>query len=244
MAPDPATDLLLDALKQSDQRMIRTVDSLTDDQWTGRTVLPDWSRAHVVAHLALNAEGFLRALGGIQDGEERAIYDSNAARDADIAELAAAEPSEIRERYFAATSRLRHVFGSLTDEQWGATVNRLPEGPTWPVDSLVVARRLEVEVHHADLDLGYTARDWPEDFAVRVLDTVTANHAASPASEKFSAHASDLGRTWSVGADEPVVTGTAGELGWWLMGRGNGEGVSSAHGPLPEIGPWTKPVRT
>jgi maleylpyruvate isomerase len=233
----------LETLHRADQRAIRSVDSLGDEQWAEPSLLPGWTRAHVVAHLALNAEGFARALGGVQDGEPASIYDSNEARDRDISALATEDPSEIRDRYFGATNRLRHLFGSLTDEQWGESVNRLPEGPVWPVAELLASRHREVEIHHADLGLDYTFADWPVDFATTLLDSSAPNHVASGTTQPFTARATDIDRSWSIGADSPVVAGTVGALAWWLVGRGAGDGVTSDSGPLPEIGPWGKPVR-
>ena len=60
--------------------------------------------------------------------------------------------------------------------------------------------------------------------------------ADSPA---FAVRATDLDRTWTAGADTPLVTGTAADLGWWLTGRGTGEGLD-ADGGVPELGPWPR----
>lgn len=229
---------MLEALRQSDQRAIRTVDSLSGADWSAPSLLPGWTRAHVVAHLALNAEGFDRALDALQESGFLAVYDSNAARDEAIEDLAAQDPAEIRDRYFGATTRLRHTFGSLTADQWEATVSRLPEGPQWPVPTLPTFRRREVEIHHADLGAAYGSADWPEDFVVGLLDLVAPNHERSDESDPFTARATDLDRTWDLGAGSPVVSGTAAALAWWLVGRGTGAGLSTDPGPLPAIGPW------
>jgi len=222
----------LESLHHSDQRVVRTVDSLTSEQWRDPSLLPEWSRAHVVAHLALNAEGFARALTGLTSGSPVAIYPSNESRNAEIEEFATAPTDDIRERFFAATQHLRTVMEGLSAEQWDGTVNRLPEGPVWPAAGLVEARQREVEVHHADLGASYSHRDWPTDFAVNLLDHVANTQA-------FAVHATDLGRTWSVGAEAPVVNGTSADLGWWLIGRGTGEDLT-CEGGLPEPGPWQR----
>jgi maleylpyruvate isomerase len=228
----------LDALHQSEQRLLRTVDSLKSEQWSGPSVLPGWSRAHVVAHLALNAEGLARAVDGMAHEQVVPIYDSNDRRDADIEELAAAEPAEIRERLFAAGQQLRDALESLDEDQWAGTIPRLPDGPAWAVATVPGIRRREVEIHHADADAGYGHGDWPADFCMELLDTVTANHQDSPDSPGFAVRATDTVRTWRVGAEEPVVEGTAADLGWWLVGRGRGEGLTNATGDLPRLGPW------
>jgi maleylpyruvate isomerase len=218
----------LEALHRSDQRVVRTVDSLTDEQWAAPSILPGWTRAHVVAHLALNAECFARALAGLAEGEMVPIYDSNESRDAGIEELALAPYGEIRERFFAATQHFRNVADELEDEAWSGTVLRLPTGPEWPAAALVGSRRREVEIHHADLDAGYGHHDWPADFCADLLE----RESDSPVSPGFTVHATDLDRSWSLGGAEPVISGTAAELGWWLVGRGSGDGLT---GDLPQL---------
>ena len=229
----------LDALHQSEQRMLRTVDSLAAEDWAGPSVLPGWTRAHVAAHLALNAEGLAGALDGLARELEVPVYESGEKRDADIEELSRAEPAEIRERLFAAGQALRDAFGSLDTGHWEASVPRVPGGPAWEVATIPETRRREVEIHHADLDAGYSHHDWPGDFAVELLDVATEDHAASPDTPPFTVRASDTVRTWSVGAEQPVVEGSAAALGWWLVGRGRGEGLACEAG-LPRLGPWRR----
>lgn len=236
MTPAPS----LDALHQSEQRLLRTVDSLTPEQLAEASVLPGWSRAHVVAHLALNAEGMAGAVEGLAHERVVPIYQSNERRDADIERLSGAEPSALRERLFAASQRLRDALESLDPGQWDGTVPRLPDGPLWAATTLPVTRRREVEIHHADLDAGYSRGDWPGDFCVELLDAASVDHADSPDSPGFTVRATDMVRSWSVGAEHPVVEGRAADLGWWLVGRGNGEGLTSDTGELPRLGPWRR----
>jgi maleylpyruvate isomerase len=243
----PPVDLAqaLDGLHQSEQRLLRTIDSLRDDQWTELSVLPGWTRAHVVAHLALNAEGLARAVDGLAHGREVSVYDSNEARDSDIEDLSAEPSAEIRERLFGAGQRLREALESLDGTQWEGAVPRVPGGPSWPVATLPQTRRREVEIHHADLDAGYSHRDWPADFTIELLDLATVDHAESADSPGLTVRATDTVRSWDAGADQPVVSGTAADLGWWLVGRGSGEGLSTDDGELPRLGPWRRaPART
>jgi maleylpyruvate isomerase len=233
----------LDALHQSEQRLLRTVDSLTAEQWAEPSLLPGWSRAHVAAHLALNAEGLAGAVDGVAHEQEVPVYGSGEQRDADIEELSQAGPAEIRERLFAAGQALRDALGTLSEDQWQASFPRVPDGPRWTVISVPETRRREVEIHHADLDAGYSQRDWPADFTVELLDVVTEDHATSSDSPVFTVRATDTVRTWSVGAEQPVVEGSAADLGWWLVGRGHGEGLACDSG-LPRLGPWRRtPVK-
>ena len=101
MADLADTDHHLAHLAEAGQRLVRSVDGLTGDDWSAPSLLPGWSRAHVVAHLALNGEG----LGGVLRGEaERSpapMYESQESRDDDIEELAGADHAELRERLLA-----------------------------------------------------------------------------------------------------------------------------------------------
>jgi maleylpyruvate isomerase len=238
----PPTDLAaaLEALHQSEQQLLRTVDSLASEQYAAPSVLPGWSRAHVVAHLALNAEGLARALDGLAREHEVPVYESGERRDSDIEELAKAEPAEIRDRLFAAGQLLRDAFGTLDDGMWTRQVLRTAQGPEWPVASIPGTRRREVEIHQADLGTGYGPADWPDDFALELLDLAVADHAASPDTPPFTVRPTDVVRSWSVGAEHPVVEGSAADLAWWLVGRGGGEGLACETGELPRLGPWRR----
>ena len=230
----------LERLHQSEQHLLLTIDSLRGDAWSEPSVLPGWTRAHVAAHLALNSEGLAGAIDGLAHELDVPVYESGERRDADIEELAQADPAEIRERLFAGGLRLREALETLNETQWSRAVPRVPGGPSWPVGDVPSLRRREIEIHHADLDAGYTHSDWPEDFALELLDLVTGDHSRSADSPGFTVRATDTVRSWDVGAEKPVVTGAAADLGWWLVGRGEGEGLSCDAGELPSLGPWRR----
>jgi maleylpyruvate isomerase len=240
-APQHTADLLGEAA----QRLTRTVDGLQEDDWTGPSLLPDWTRAHVVAHLALNAEGMARALRGlvaddIEDDEPRTMYDSDKKRDSDIAELAHADPTELRNRLLAATSTLADAMASVPAVGWEGRVERTPGGRTMRTARLPGMRLREVEIHHVDLDAGYARSAWSPDFAELLLDAMTKRLRPD---QGFEVRPLDSERTWAVAGAESehpvtVVTGPAADLGWWLTGRAAPDTISCSHGELPRIGAW------
>ena len=73
-----------------------------------------------------------------------------------------------------------------------------------------------------------------------LLDSMTKRSYPSP----FAALPSDLDRTWHYGdrrqddGGGPVVTGTSAAIGWWLTGRGTGEGLTTDSSTLPEVESW------
>ena len=93
----------------------------------------------------------------------------------------------------------------------------------------------EVEIHHADLGLDYTAADWTPDFVALLLE---ARVAAYDGSAGFVAHATDLDRSWTFGSGGPTVSGFGSALAWWATGRGTGDGLTSDDGRVPRIEAW------
>jgi maleylpyruvate isomerase len=233
-----------DQLAASSARVVRTVDGFHGDDWRAASLLPDWSRAHVVAHLALNAEGMARALRGVvadpRDDEPRTMYDSDDQRDQDIAELSGTEHSAIRDRLLAGITLLQEAIEAVPDDEWKTRIERTPGGRTIRAAAFPGMRWRELEIHHVDLDAGYTCADWTLPFAEHLLDAM-AKRIAAPSSFEVRPHES--ARTWVIGdADAeypvPVVTGPATDLAWWLTGRQTPDTVSCTQGDLPEIGAW------
>lgn len=232
-SPSPAgTTLTL--LSNADEALLRTVDALSPEELAKPTDLPGWSRAHVVAHVALNGEALERVLTGRRQGRPTTMYDSQQARDADIETLAGGDARELRDRLFAATHRFSEAVRATT--AWEGTFERTPGGQLVPVVAVPVMRLREVEIHHADLGSGYSHADWSPEFAVQLLDSVAGRSTPEP----FVARAPDLDLEWGFGEgdDRPVVVGDAAALAWWITGRGTGEGLSCDTGALPTIEGW------
>lgn len=243
--PGPPSDDVLQTIDRATAQLLATVDGLMDADWRAETVLPDWNRAHVVAHLALNAEGIADVLDGLRVGVPAPMYASDVRRDGDIDELAAADPAAIRERLHAGAAAFADAVQRVPVERWSGTFDRLPGVSTMPADLLPGMRHREVEIHHADLGAGFSHRDWPADFVPDLLDTMAVDHAASG---PFRVTATDLARTWQIGEADggtgPEVTGTSADLGWWLVGRAQSADLRSDSGELPAIGPWRRsPLR-
>ncbi len=227
-------------ITRADQALVRTVDALSDHEYAEPTQLPGWTRAHVVAHLTLNAEGLTGVLHGAHVGEARTMYASPEARDSDIAELAGAAPAELRERLLTSIGLFREALDAMHETDWKGRFERTPGGQDLALANVPLMRVREVEIHHADLDAGYDAADWPEAFRVVLLESMTKRPYPTP----FSVSPSDLDRTWHYGearegvAAGAVVSGTSAALGWWLTGRGSGEGLTSDTNELPEVEAW------
>src|ERR1700712_505507 len=230
------------ALETSATALIRTVDALGAEELAAPSLLPGWTRAHVVAHLALNGTALAGVMDAILREEPVAMYEADEQRDTDIEELAGAAQADLFDRLLAATTLFREAVEAMDEKAWTGTFSRTPGTAPVPAATIPQMRRREIEIHHADLGAVYAREDWPQDFVLELLDVVCVDQASAG---PFTAHASDLDRAWEVGGPGgPTVTGTGADLGWWLCGRGEGGGLSSDAGPLPRLGPWRRASAT
>ncbi|WP_162599986.1 maleylpyruvate isomerase family mycothiol-dependent enzyme [Nocardioides solisilvae] len=227
---------VLELLRWETARLVRSVDSLDDDRLAGPSLLPGWSRAHVVAHLALNAEGLARALEGLRQGAPVPQYDSAEARARDIEVLAAARPADLRDRFLASTTTLVDALAALPAEIRDGLLEQRPGGPSYRAGDVPAKRVTEVVLHHVDLDAGHGLRDIHPEAGGVVLDLLGPRLARMGALEL---HATDLDRHWAgdAGPGGTVVSGRAAEIAWWLSGRGTVADLQ-VDGDLPEVRPW------
>ncbi|GAB3263558.1 maleylpyruvate isomerase family mycothiol-dependent enzyme [Nocardioides dilutus] len=239
MTDSPAYAEVVHLLESATRRLVRTVDAMADFQFAEPSLLPGWTRGHVVAHLVLNAEGLAGALEGVREHRAVPMYASQEARDGDIDRLSGADPAVLRDRLLGSTSAIHEGVEELPEELYGGRIERTPGSDrTFTAGRVGEMRLREVEIHHADLDLAYTWADWPSDFTVLLLDNRSTVHDGPP----FTAHAVDLGRSWSFGPAEekggPTVSGPGPLLAWWATGRDPGDGLTSDDGELPRMEAW------
>jgi maleylpyruvate isomerase len=226
-------------LPEATQRLVRTVDGLDDQQLAEPSGLPDWTRAHVVAHLALNAEGLAGVLTARVEGEPTTMYTSDEARSSDIEALAGAGRAELRERFLAGATLVTDAVDRLPDELWTETFERTPGGRVIRYAAIPGMRLREVEIHHVDLAAGFEPRGWSDAFAAHLIGAMVKRGASD---HSFRVLATDLATTWVIGEDPDetgtTVSGPAGDLAWWLTGRPPADSLTSSTGELPPVKAW------
>lgn len=232
-ASDPTA--LLPIISQATQRLTATARDLADDEWATPSLCAGWSRSHVLAHVALNAEAIAGVVRGLT-GEAAPMYASAEVRDADIAGLAAAGPNAIRERLARSSADLSVAFPSLLQASPDSVFEITPGSASRSAGMLALMRLREVEIHHADLDLDATWEAWPESTAAAFIAYDAPQWAGAPV--RLVADDVD-GATWTVGTpsgeDLPEVRGPLRALAWWISGRDAGAVLSSSSGELPKL---------
>jgi maleylpyruvate isomerase len=207
----------------------RHVDRLTDDDLAADSGLPEWSRAHVVAHLARNADALVNLLTWARTGVETPMYPSRAARSAGIAATAVLRPCELRDDYVAACDRLAKAVEAMPADAWTAQV-RNGQGAEIPVSAVPWMRAKEVWVHGVDLRAGLAFADLPADFCAALVDDVRGVFAAREQTPDVTIVATDVGRTWGDGGTR--VEGPVSAVAAWLT-RSDASGLIGNVPPPP-----------
>ena len=165
---DAALRELSDQIDQATQRLLDIARVIAEPDLRAPSLLPGWTRAHVVAHVARNADAMRNLLVGVRTGQDRPAYPSAAAREAGIEDGAGLRASELMSDLAGSAMALRTVARQLPDEGWLVPVRILDSDP-FPAGQLLTRRLVEVELHHCDLGAGYGPADWPAVFAAMEL---------------------------------------------------------------------------
>ncbi|MBO2463235.1 maleylpyruvate isomerase family mycothiol-dependent enzyme [Actinomadura violacea] len=191
------TELFLDA-----------ADGLTEAEYGAPTLLPGWSRRHLVAHVAANADALGNLVHWAATGEETPMYASPEERAAGIERGPQMSAAELAGWLARSCAELRTAMDALTERQWQAEVVTA-QGRTVPATEVPWMRSRETFVHAVDLHRGVAFADLPGGF----LDALVTDIAAK--------------RKLDALPDGPLP-----EVAAWLAGRPH------ALAGAPSLGPW------
>lgn len=193
----------LASVRDATERLLSAAAKLDNVSVAEPSRLPGWSRGHVLAHLARNADALVNVLEG------RPMYASGDARDNDIERDAPraldVQLTDVRE------SAARFQEAGAAPADWSRTVE-LRNGVTDSAARVPFRRWIEVELHHVDLGIGYELEDLPEEFVAREIDFLADRFSGHP--EAPATRVTDGTRAWSTGrvtegGPEVIVTGAS-----------------------------------
>ncbi len=218
-------------------RYIGALSDLTDEDMRAPSLLPRWTRGHVVTHVARNADALGNLLHWAETGVEHYMYPSDEERDAAIEAGAGRSAHDLRVDTAASSGRLIQAINELDVRHEDNLVARMPGQKPFPARDVATLRLIELQVHHADLGIGFSHEDWDTDFSELLLDRVLHDRAEEPT---MLLRATDTGHEWRYGVEGsgPTVEGRACDLAWWVMARGEGTGLTSDSDDLPALTRW------
>ncbi|MGH3457063.1 maleylpyruvate isomerase family mycothiol-dependent enzyme [Aeromicrobium sp.] len=226
----------VDALRASTATLFRTLDDFDEQLLRGPSLLPGWSRAHVLAHLARNADAMVNLATWARTGDETPMYASYEKRNADIEAGAGRSLTELVADVRASDEHMMDALNALTTEQWSSTIRWGRAQTEGAASAIPNIRRAEVEIHHLDLDVGYGLAQFPDDFVDNMLVEVADDFSGRDDAPGLVLVADD-GRRWVVEPGGQEVHGRPAALLGYLLGRTDGEDLQT-DGELPKLGAW------
>lgn len=225
--PEPELLALLD---RHTARLDSTIAALDDVR--APSLCQGWTRGHVLAHLARNAEAVGRLVRAAVDGTGETMYASPAGRDAEIEAGAGRDLGTQREDVARTAAAVREALGRLGPEHGGRLLERTPGVVLASSEDLVYLRLREVAIHHVDLDAGFGFADLEPELLALLIERKVGLLRADHDTPDLTLRSAE-GDQWSVGTGTVEVRGTRADLLAWLT-RGHTAGVSAD--PLPRLG--------
>ncbi|MFK0293328.1 maleylpyruvate isomerase family mycothiol-dependent enzyme [Streptomyces sp. NPDC090442] len=228
----------LGSVAAATERFLATVEGLTDADVAGATLVPPWTRGHVITHVARATDSLCRLLTWARTGVETPQYANMAARAAEIEAGARRPVRELLADVTASADRFDHAVRTLPSAAWSYEV-RMRTGELRTPAALVPTRLRELEVHHVDLDAGYAFADVPTAAARWIIDDLIAAQRRRADVPPLRIEATDTDLVHVVGSGGPTVTGPQAALLGWLTGRTTGADLATtAPGPVPPAPYW------
>lgn len=229
------------ALSGATARLLTTARQMDRGLLTGPSLCPGWSRGHVLGHLARNADALSNLCAWAATGTPRPMYSSAEQRRSQIEASAGRSPGELMADLVQSADRLAAALDGLPEEAWPRRVRLGPagEGAEIPAARIGWQRLKEVEIHHVDLDHGYSPSDWPAGFVDRALAQTLRMFRRRGDTPSLVAHVvgSEPEPLGTPGG--PTVSGSPAAMLAWLTGRSGGAGLTiDPPGPLPVLPAW------
>ncbi|MFG1300613.1 maleylpyruvate isomerase family mycothiol-dependent enzyme [Xanthobacter sp. V3C-3] len=213
----PACELAL--ARRGTAYFARVLNGLPDEAFAAPSRLPGWTRARVIAHVGYGARALARVVESVRTGADLPMYESEAARAAELDLGASLPPRALRNLFRHAAVHLDVEWRDLSDAGWDGA-GRGRNGAPLAVRATPWLRAREVWLHAVDLDGGGSVRDFPPELLDRLLAELAAE-AGLPLAPVATDRAADPPAA-AVSAPGATVSGRAADLVRWLAGRGAG----------------------
>lgn len=229
-ATDPAVLEALATARLGTAYFRRALARLSDDDFDEPSLLPRWSRRHLVAHVGYNARAVARLVTWAATGVETPMYSSPQARQEEIELGATQRPDALRSLCEHAAIDLDVRWRDLPDERWDEKVVTA-QGRIVPVSETLWMRTREVWLHAVDLGVGERIAEIPEAVLERLLGDIVGTWEKRDEFDGLALRASRLDgslRTFGADADAgATVSGPLSSLVSWASGRDRTDTLSS-----------------
>ncbi|MCX5563535.1 maleylpyruvate isomerase family mycothiol-dependent enzyme [Streptomyces sp. NBC_00038] len=224
-------------MREGTELLIHATARLDEAAYAAPSLLPGWSRKHVVAHVAANADALANLVHWASTGTPTPMYASPEERATGIREGARQPGTRLTEWLRLSSDALEKAMDELDDNQWASRV-LTAQGRTVAATEIPWLRSREVWVHAVDLGSGIDFAALPTDFLTALCDDIVIRRRGAPGPEVVL-RPTDLPARWylpgapDTAEDATTVTGPLTEITAYLAGRPNGAtAVGSAAVPV------------
>ncbi|WP_284981157.1 maleylpyruvate isomerase family mycothiol-dependent enzyme [Arthrobacter sp. efr-133-TYG-118] len=236
LTTDPGLQEQLLQARRGTAFFARKLNELSDAELDGGSLLPGWSRRHVVAHIGYNARAIARLVEWASTGVETPMYPSVAVRDEEINFGATLSPIALRNLFDHSAVHLSVEWRDLPEDAWHHTVRTI-QGREVPASETVWMRTREVWVHAVDLDNGASFGDIPASVLERLLRDITSAWSTRGTDTGLLVKVAGTGLVFGDPDAAVVITGPLPGVVQWATGRGT-DGVAGVAGPVPAAPKW------
>ncbi|APX04056.1 maleylpyruvate isomerase family mycothiol-dependent enzyme [Arthrobacter sp. QXT-31] len=236
LATDPGLQEELLQARRGTAFFARKLNELTDDELDGGSLLPGWTRRHVVAHVGYNARAIARLVEWAATGVETPMYPSVEVRNHEISFGATLSPTALRNLFDHSAVHLSVEWRDLPDRGWSNEVKTV-QGRTVPASETVWMRTREVWIHAVDLGNGATFADIPEPVLARLLRDITGAWHARGTDAGLVVRVTGMdGAFGDIDAPNPtIISGPLPAVVEWAAGRGTDGVTASERGATGEV---------
>jgi maleylpyruvate isomerase len=234
-----AGDPILGMMTDQTDLLLETTRRLSDADLRAPSLLPGWTRGHVLTHVARNADGLSNVVRSCITGEITPMYVSTERRNADIDEGAGRSPADLEADIESSAERLLALLADVPSDRLDVAV---PTGRGWDLRVRDVPRmRLrEVAYHHVDLGAGFGFADLPDELLrFGLLECPGRFGSVAPGADITARFADGTKLELTIGDGAVPVRGSAADALGWLTGRSSGVGLTTTGDvPLPSLPSW------
>jgi maleylpyruvate isomerase len=169
------------------------------------------------------------------------MYPSPEHRRSEIEASAGQSPDELVDDLARSAGRFATELDNVPEDAWSRRVRLGPagEGAEIPASRIGWQRLKEVEIHHVDLDHGYSPADWPTGFVDRALAQTLRMFRRRGDTPSLVAHVVGSEPEPLGAPGGPAVSGSPAAMLAWLTGRSGGDNLTiDPPGPLPVMPAW------
>jgi maleylpyruvate isomerase len=233
----PPWDTLVGWAEEGQAHVERAAANLGEAQLREPSLLPGWSRGHVLSHLARNADALRNLLTWAQTGIESRMYSSPTDREDGIRSGAGRGLPEQLADLAASGSRFLAAAHAVPLARRSFPVIS-GQGRNIPASEVPWLRVREVWLHLVDLDAGHGIDVLPDAVAWELARDVAAWMSLRvPTTMDLRMAGHGMVRLGSgVSADGSVI-GSAQQIAGWLTGRASTAGLTGT-GEFPNLPRW------